>query len=250
MSAWGLIVWGFALVAQDPAVPAATEADADAAIAEFKRNYYRPASTEDELVIAVRTLGETVHAKTLAVLVPLIYDGRGGPVATRIAAALVLANFGKIDGTPEALIRAYAFTDAKPANRPVRIQIIQTLGELKAESALKLINSAIFDSDPWVARAAAKAAGRVRGMYSIPFLIEKLQRVESKDGDKPASGVPDPSKSGDPKENVERHRKTEKQVLWGPIQEALHDITRLRHDCGETWRKWWDGQKNGYKVPK
>ena len=249
MNAWGLVFWGFALVAQDPQVPVTTEADADAAIAEFKRNYYRPGSTEDELVLAVRTLGETVHAKTLAVLVPLIYDGRGGPVATRIAAALVLTNFGKIDGTPEALIRAYAITDAKQVNRPVRIQIIQTLGELKAESAMGLINAAIFDRDPWVARAGAKAAGRVRGMYSIPYLIRRLQSVESKEGDKPASDVPDPSKSGDPKESMERHRKSEKQVLWGPIQEALHDITRLRHDCAKSWADWWAAQKE-YKVPK
>src|SRR5688572_24327420 len=138
MIAWGMIVWGVALFAQDAPVPGSPEADADAAIAEFKRNFYRPGSTEDELVIAVRTLGQTVHPKTLAVLVPLIYEDRGpvstGPVATRIAAALVLGGFGKIEGTPEALIKSYGF-NTKTSSRPVRIQIIQTLGELKSEAA-------------------------------------------------------------------------------------------------------------------
>src|SRR5687768_3004488 len=124
MIAWGMIVWGVALFAQDAPLPGSPEADADAAIAEFKRNFYRPGSTEDELVIAVGILGQSVHPAALVVLVPLSYEDRGpgstGPVATRIDAALVLANFGKIEGTPEALIKAYAF-NTKATSRPVRI---------------------------------------------------------------------------------------------------------------------------------
>ena len=251
MSAWGLIVWGLALIAQDPPAPGSPEADADAAIVEFKRNYYRPGSTEDELVLAVRTLGETVHPKTLAVLAALIYDGRGGPVATRIAAALVLSNFGKVEGTPEALVRAYAFTDSKPANRPVRIQIIQTLGELKAETAVDLINSALKDRDPWIARAAAKAAGRVRGKSSIEPLILRLQFVESKEGEKPTSDSPDGSKDGrDRGDALDHARKSERQVLERTLHDALQDITRLRHDCAASWIKWWGKVYKDFKVPK
>jgi hypothetical protein len=252
MIAWGMIVWGVALFAQDAPLPGSAEAEADAAIAEFKRNFYRPGSTEDELVIAVRTLGQTVHPKTLAVLVPLIYEDRGpvstGPVATRIAAALVLANFGKIEGTPEALIKAYGF-NTKAASRPVRIQIIQTLGDLKAECASSLIQAVIFDKDPWVARAAIKAAGRVRGMFAIDPLIRRLVVLDSRDGGRPASEAPDPSKAGDPSDSIDRHRKSERQVLSGAIHESLHSITRLNHDCGATWAKWWAQARKDFKVP-
>jgi hypothetical protein len=163
-------------------------------------------------------------------------------VATRIAAALVLAGFGKIDGTPEALIKAYqragATAESKLALRPVRIQIIQTLGELKAETAAGLINATIFDRDPWIARAGVKAAGRLRGMSSIDPLIRRLQYLESREGDKP-SDVPDPSKdgrgTGDPGDTIDRHRKPEWQVPQAPIHEALNSITRVRQTCAETW---------------
>ena len=254
MVLWGLIVWGFAVCPQDPPVPGSPEAEADAAIVEFKKNFYRPGSTEDELVIAVRTLGQTAHSRTLAVLVPLMTEGRA-PVSTRIAAALVLGGFGKVDGTAEALIRAYQRTGAaaevRIALRPVRIQIIQTLGELKAETASTLINSAILDKDPWIARAGAKAAGRLRGMFAIEPLIRRLQFLESQ-GDKP-SDVPDPTKDGrapgEPGDNIDRHRKSERQVLQTPIHEALHAITRQRQTCAETWAKWWAQNRKDYKVP-
>lgn len=254
MMVWGLIVWGMVAFAQEPPVPGSAEAEADDAIAEFKKNFYRSGSTEDELVLAVRTLGQTVHPKTQAVLVPLVTEGRG-PVSTRIVAALVLANFGKIDGTPEALIKAYQRlcqnSETRMSSRPVRIQIVQSLGELKAESAAGLINSAILDKDPWIARAGAKAAGRLRGISAIDPLIKRLQYLESQ-GDKP-SDVPDPSKDGrapsDPGDNIDRHQKSERQVLQAPIHEALHAITRQRQTCAETWAKWWAQNRKDYKVP-
>lgn len=248
MVAWGVIVWGLVAFAQDP-VPGSPEAEADAAIAEFKQNY-RPGSTEDELVLAVRKLGQTVHPKTLAVLVPLMMEGRG-PVSTRIVAALVLSGFGKVDGTTQALIKAYQNTETKQSVRPVRIQIIQTLGELKADDAAGLINAAILDRDPWIARAAAKAAGKLRGIASIDPLIRRLQVLESRDGEKPAAddGVPDPSKDGRSPGDVDRHKKSERQVLQSPIHEALNAITRQRHTCAETWAKWWAAARKDYKVP-
>lgn len=249
MAAWGVIVWGLVCLAQEPPVPGSAEAEAEAAIAEFKQTFYRPGTTEDVLAVAVRTLGKTAHPKTLAVLAPLITQ-EGVPVSSRIAAALVLAEFGKVDGTPQALIKAYQNSD-KPALRAVRIRIIETLGELKADAAAGLINSAILDRDPWIARAAAKAAGRVRGASSIDPLIRRLQFVETKDGDKPASGVPDPSKEGrDTGDALDRHRKSERQVLERTLHDALQDITRLRHTCAETWSKWWTQARKDFKVPK
>ena len=126
MIAWGVMVWGvFALVQQAP-VPGSAEAEADPAIAEFKRNFTRPGATEDEQVLAVRTLGKTAHVKTLAVLADLMREAPG--VSIRIASALVLGNFVKVEGTVEVLKKAYV-ANHKPASRPVRIQIIQTLGD-------------------------------------------------------------------------------------------------------------------------
>jgi len=251
MVAWGIIVWGLVLLGQEPPIPGSPEAEADAAIAEFKRNFYRPGSTEDELVLAVRTLGQTPHVKTLAVLIPLVQEDRNPnstrPVATRIAAALVLAGFGKVEGTSEALIKTYNLCSTRGVSRPVRIQIIQTLGELKADDAAGLINAAILDRDAWIARAAVKAAGRLRGISAIDPLIRRLQFVEKKDGEKPASDVPDPSR--DPNDTIERHRRSERQVLEAPLHEALNSITRLRHSCAETWAKWWAQARKDYKVP-
>lgn len=253
MVAWGIIVWGLVLAGQEPPIPGSPEAEADAAIAEFKRNFYRPGSTEDELVLAVRTLGQTPHAKTLAVLIPLVQEDRNPnstrPVATRIAAALVLAGFGKVEGTSEALIKSYNLCSTRAVSRPVRIQIIQTLGELKAEDATTLINLAILDKDPWIARAAVKSAGRLRGISFIDPLIRRLQYVESKDGGRPASEVPDPKDGRDPNDQVDRHRRSERQVLEAPLHEALNSITRLRHSCAETWAKWWAQARKDYKVP-
>src|SRR5262245_52590706 len=162
MIAWGVIIWGLVVGIQDPPVPGSAEAEADAAIAEFKRNFYRPGSTEDELALAVRTLGETAHAKTLAVLAPLITDVKV-PTTSRIAAALVLAKFKKVEGTPQALIKAYQGTDRRQVSRPIRIQIILSVGELKSDAGAGLINLAILDNDPWIARAAAKSAAKLRG---------------------------------------------------------------------------------------
>src|SRR5688572_24317022 len=197
MVAWGIIVWGLVLAGQETPIPGSPEAEAETAIAEFKRNFYRPGTTEDELVLAVRTLGQTVHAKTLAVLIPLVQEDRNPnstrPVSTRIAAALVLAGFGKVEGTAEALIKSYA-NSLRAVSRPVRIQIIQTLGELKSVEAASLLMQAILDKDPWIARAAVKAAGRIRGISFIDPLIRRLQYVESRDGGKPASDVPDPAR--------------------------------------------------------
>ena len=251
MVAWGIIVWGLVLAGQEAPIPGSPEAEADAAIAEFKRNFYRPGSTEDELVIAVRTLGQTPHAKTLAILIPLVQEDRNPnstrPVSTRIVAALVLAGFGKVEGTSEGLIKSYNLCSTRVVSRPVRIQIIQTLGELKAQDAASLINFAILDNDPWIARAAIKAAGRLRGISAIDPLIRRLQKVESKDGGKPASDVPDPSR--DPSDTIDRHRRSERQVLEAPLHEALHSITRLRHSCAETWARWWAQARKDYKVP-
>lgn len=249
MIVWGAILWGMAAAGQDP-VPGSAEAEAEAAIAAFKQAYFRAGATEDEQVLAVRTLGATVHSRTLAVLAPLLM-AESFPVSTRIAAAMVLADFGKVDGAPQALIKAYQVADRRAASRPVRIRIIQSLGELKDHVAAGLINSAILDKDPWIARAAAKAAAGLRGASAIDPLIKRLHLLESKDGEKPTSsggsGVPDPSKRtpGD----VEQHHKTERQVLQGPIHEALHSITKQRQTCADTWAKWWASNRKDYKVP-
>jgi hypothetical protein len=244
MIAWGVIIWGLLAGVQDPPVPGSAEAEADAAIATFKRSFYRPNSTEDELVLAVRTLGETAHAKTLAVLAPIITDTKV-PVSSRIAAALVLSKFGKVDGAPQALIKAYQSTGRHASLRPVRIQIILSMGELKAEAGASLVNLAMFDNDPWIARAAVKSAGKIRGAWSIDPLIKRLQVLESRDGEKSAE-VPDPSKRED---GIDRHQKTERQVLQAPIHDALNSITRQRHTCAETWAKWWAQNRKDYKVP-
>ena len=250
MIAWGVLLW--AVVGgggQDP-VPGSAEAEAEAAIAAFKQAYFRPGTTEDEQVLAVRTLGATAHPKTLAVLAPLMAEGR--PVSTRIAAAMVLADFGKVDGATQALIKAYQAAAPRLASRPVRIRIIQSLGELKDDAAAGLINAAILlDRDPWIARAAAKAAGSLRGASAIDPLIKRLYLIESKDGDKPTSGsggqVPDPSKKAPA--DVEAHHKTERQVLQGPIHEALTAITKQRQTCADTWAKWWSHNRKDYRVP-
>jgi hypothetical protein len=247
MIACGALLWAVMVSGQDP-VPGSAEAEADAAIAAFKQAYSR-ASTEDEQVLAVRNLGATVHPKTLAILSPLMAEGR--PISTRIAAAMVLADFGKVDGAPLVLIKAYQNADRRAASRPVRIRIIQSLGELKADEAAGLINAAILDRDPWIARAAAKAAGGLRTAFAIDPLIKRLYLLESKDGEKPTSGngsgVPDPS-SKKPGE-VEGHHQTERQVLQGPIHEALHSITKQRQTCADTWAKWWAQNRKDYKVP-
>lgn len=256
MIAWGVIVWGVAAFVQEPAIPGSAEAEADAAIATFKQTFLRPGTTEDELVLSVRTLGQTVHPKTLAVIAPLMNEG---PVSTRIAAALVLTGFGKIEGTPQALIKAYQNTDKRLSSRAVRIRILQTLGELGADAAAGLINAAILDRDPWIARAAAKAAGKIRGISSIDPLIRRLYYLESKEGERPVSGespVPDSSKGprapGDPTgdSGVEGHRKSERQVLQSPIHEALTAITRQRQSCAENWAKWWAQARRDFRVPK
>ena len=185
-------------------------------------------------------------------------DGRtDGPVATRIAAALVLNGFGKIEGTPQALIKAYQNTDRRLVSRPIRIRIIQTLGELGADPAAGLINSAILDRDPWIARAAAKSAGRIRGISSIDPLIRRLQFIESKEGEKPVSGggAPDPGKGsrapGDPTSDggIDSQRKTERQVLQSQLHEALHAITRQRQSCADAWSKWWTQNRKDFRVP-
>ena len=258
MTVWGWVLWGALALAQDSPPPGSAEADADAAVAAFKQSFTRPGATEDELVLAVRTLGRTVHAKTLPVLAVLMSEPQ--TVAIRIAAALVLTGFEKIDGTAAALIKAYQGTEKKLAFRAVRIRIIETLGELRADTAAGLVNAGILDRDPWIARAAAKASGRIRGIASIDPLIRRLQFLESKDGERPAPGgspVPDPGKEGrgpvDPKGGGgggDGQQKSERQVLQGPIHEALTSITRQSFSCADSWAKWWAQARRDFKVPR
>lgn len=245
---------------QDPAPPGPTDGEAEAAVEAFKTAFSRPEATEDDRVLAIRTLGQTVHPVTFAVLAPLMTE-RSASAPIRIAAALVLADFRAVDEAPGALVKAYRDpANANPAMRAVRIRILQTLGALEEVSAAGLINAAILDRDPWIARAAARAAGKIRHVSSIDPLIRRLSLLESKEGNRPVSGedpVPDPTKGksdprpkGNDKYGDEGAQRTERHVVQASVQDALVSITRQRQSCAENWAKWWAQARRDFKVPK
>jgi len=252
----GVLLVGF----QDPATPGPTDTEAEAAVEAFKAAIGRPEATEDDRVLAIRTLGQTVHPLTFAVIAPLMTE-RTATAAIRITAALVLADFRAVEETAAALMKAYRDpTNANLAMRAVRIRILQTLGALEAVSAAGVINAAILDRDPWIARAAARAAGKTRHISSIDPLIRRLSLLESKEGNRPVSGedpVPDPTKGksdprpkGGEKYGDEGEKRTERHVVQASVQDALVSITRQRQSCAENWAKWWAQARRDFKVPK
>jgi HEAT repeat protein len=260
-----MVVLGFLAGFQDP-LPG--DEQAEAAVEEFRLAIGRPDAGEDDRVLAIRTLGKVVHPKTLAVLVPILTRE---PATYRIAAALVLANFGRLEETPDALVKAYR----DPANQPqsmraVRIRILQSLGKLKSISAVGLVNAAILDRDAWIARAAASAAGQIRDISSIDPLIRRLQLLESWEGVRHVPGddpVPDrvrENPDGKPRDGkgagdrrgeggsdgADGKRRTERNLLRPSVDAALESVTGERFSSHEEWARWWNEARKDFRVPR
>jgi len=257
MTVAGMILLGSLAVLQDP-LPG--DEQAEAAIEEFRQAVGRRDAGEDDRVLAIRTLGKVVHPKTLAALAPILTREQA---PYRIAAALVLAGFGRLDETPGVLVKAYRDPlNQPPAMRAVRIRILQTLGRLKSTSALGLVNAAILDRDAWIARAAAMAAAQIRDVSSIDPLIRRLQLLEGWEGVRQVAGddpvadrvreKPD-NKHREGKGAADRpdgQRRTERHLLRPSVDAALESVTGERFSSHEEWARWWNEARKDFRIPQ
>ncbi len=244
-----------------------TDAEADAAVAAFRKVAEDSATREEDRILALRRLASVPHARVLAAVQPWLSKSC---VGMRLGAVSVLAGFTSVPGSSRVLAAAWsAPANRGPEQQAVRIRILQAFGEMKAEDQVGILNLALLDSDPWIARAAAVSTGALRNRSSIDPLVQRLARLEGAEGDR---RIPDGSPVADPvpgasdfsnrdakrRANGEESgraegepdaRKTERQVLRPPLLEALRAITREKHETAAAWAGWWSKVRRDYRVP-
>jgi hypothetical protein len=226
----------------------------DQALKKFHADY-KQASTDDQRVAAVASLAEYRHervARTLAACLTRV------PVTVRIMAARRLGAFEGVDGVGDLLVAALGDRqNLQDKARGVRVEILRSLGTLRAAEAAGVVDRLVSDSDVWVAKAAVDAAGKIRAKTSVEPLIKALLRIEGRQGEKEVmldlyeGQLPNLSLGGIVKNEAEKQDqpKTQRQLLKDPLLSALVSITRLNHASGADWQTWWQSQKAKFVVP-
>jgi HEAT repeat protein len=229
------------------------EAAADAAVRRFEDEFYRLGAREDARLSALQALGARKHPKTVRALAPVLTRS---PLSARILAARILSRFEGVEGTPAALLsalRASANQGAKTS--AVRIEILRSLGALKAAEAESDVNRLVEDREAWVAKAAIDAAGRLRQKSSVDPLLKALRRLEGPDANAEVGLDPIGIELGDvsPQRMLEGafrsdRKVTQRDFLREPLLAALRAITGETHATPKAWTQWWSKAKGSFRV--
>jgi hypothetical protein len=239
------------------ALSAAASEDAvvDAAVKRFKDEFYRMGAREDDRLAALQTFSAHRHEKVVRELAPVLTRS---VLPARILAARSLGRFGSVPGTARELraaLRAAANQGKKTA--PVRIEILRSLGAIKAVEAMPDVAAHFEDAEPWVAKAAIDAAGRLRRKEAVEPLLKAMRRLEGPDADGMVGLDPVGAELGEVSgakmiegaARVER-KTTQRDFLREPIQAALREITREAHATPKAWDQWWSKAKGSFRVPE
>lgn len=198
---------------------------ADEAVEAFRKAYR---GDEGAKRAAVEALAKVPHAKTLAVLAPLLSSE---PETVRIAAAKAVSKFAKVEGAREALEAGLGAHDNKK-RATVRIALVRALGDLGDPKALAALHERVSDPNVEVAREAVASCGKIGKLDSVPILIRALREFEGDlPGDVPMEGLPRP-----PEDEARRKRA---EVLRPAVQQTLRKLTGKSCSTAREWDAWW-----------
>ena len=215
------------------------------AISKFKKEMNNPSTPAR--AAAVSELGRVHHQKTLLAILPWLTND-GGEV--RKAAAAALAGF--VDFKKVALPALVSAIQPNQKDAMVVESIFQSIGKLGDETTLPTVHRYCDDKDPKVAKAALTAAGQIRKLQSIDYIIDLMKRLEKYLPD-PSSGnagvggvggVNIPGGGGDDP-NLARAR----EVIPACIA-TLKVITKENWPSSKEWQLWWLKKKGSFNLDK
>jgi HEAT repeat protein len=221
------------------------DADVPAAIEKFKASMKSSsAATRAE---AVTELGKTPHAKTMALIVPLLQADLP-PVRASAAKAL-----GKFPDQKKVALPALQHALAANSELAVLAAIFDALGELGDASAMAAVQKYFYDKDLRTVRHAVGVAGTLPHAASVDPLIDVQRRqekyVKANSGGSTLAG-------GDANGNNKIVAKPDEAALKNAtdliadIDKALSKITSESFSGSQQWQAWWNQAKPTFKIQK
>ncbi len=238
------------------AAPGQDDRVLDQVVRKFNDDFYRLNADENDKIAAVRELAQYRHSRVVKTLTPVMTKA---PVLVRVATARELSRFQSVEGVSQALVGALRSSEnARLKTSGVRIEVLRSLGTLRARDAAGEIDKLVDNRDVWIAKAAIDASGRIRVKTSIDPLIRALRRIEGPEGNNEITLnlLGDEVPPLDPKEIIRREvaqkakSVSERDVLRDPLNEALRSITRHDAAVARDWEAWWKKNDRTFKVPE
>lgn len=223
------------------------DAEVDSAIVRFKAAF--KSVSPSERASAVVDLGKTPHAKTMALIVPLLTNDVS-PVRQAAAKAL-----GKFIDQKKTVIQAltHALTGNGGDGRTVAM-ILGSLGELGDASVVPTLQKYFYDKEASVAKQAVHVASLLPAVTSIDPLIDLLKRQEKIVKNNSASGSV--LAGGDVNGNNKVVAKSDEnalkngQELIAACNATLQAITKESLTTSNEWQSWWNQAKPTFKLPQ
>ncbi len=214
--------------------------DAADAIARFKGEMKNPSSVAR--ASALMELARVPHPKTLNAILPYLHQDS---VEVRKAAAAALGEFADYKKTVlPSLIGAIAPNQKEAV---VVESLFASIGKLGDATSIPIVHRYCDDKDPRVAKAALGAAGQIRKLQSVDFIIELMKRLERH---LPEPGQVDSGVNvGVPGNGDDPNRVRAREVLPA-CMETLKVITREAHPSSKEWQLWWAKKKGSFTLDK
>ena len=215
------------------------DADAEAAIKQFKAGYASGSAVDRATAVAL--LGRTEHDKTLALLKGLLTKDEA-PV--RAAAARALGDFQnhKKDALT-ALMNSLAPNGNEKGALP---SILEAVGKVGDAGVLATVHRFFEERDPLVAQAALGAVARIGSAQSVDPLIEQLKKLEQKAVTKPGSVDANPNGNGVIVSGDYALRQRAERLI-PVVQKTLQAVTGQDLAASKDWQAWWNQNKATFK---
>jgi HEAT repeat protein len=218
-----------------------------AAIDRFKTAMKSPSPAQR--ADAVMELAKTPHAKTAALIIPLLQSDL---LPVRQSAAKALGSFEDQKKTVlPALQHAIAATSSDPN---VVVMILEALGKLGDASSIPAVQKCFYDKESRVVRQAIAVAGTLPAATSIDPLIDLLRRQEKivKNNSAGGSVMAGGDVNGNNKvvaKSDENLKKSAEDIIK-EIDKSLGSITGETLSGSQQWQAWWNQAKGSFKIKK
>lgn len=212
------------------------------AIAKFKSDLKNPSSVAR--AAAVMELARVPHQKTLNAILPFLQQDTA---EVRKAAAAALGAF--LDFKKVALPSLVGAIAPNQKEAVVVEAIFQSIGKLGDETTIPAVHRYCEDKDPKIAKAALVAAGQIRKLQSIDFIIELMKKLEKY--------LPEPGQAnnggvdvvGVPGGGDDPNRVRAREVVPACIA-TLKVITKEAYPSSKEWQLWWAKRKGSFTLDK
>lgn len=223
-----------------------TEAEVDEAIGAFKKAMASPSPADRSS--AVLDLGKVQHARTLAILLPLLkVEG------LQRAAAVALAGFAEPAQRKQVKAAFLAALPANPQEPGVTRAILELLPKLDDPTVLPSVYKYLDDPSHYVVQGALSAVKGLPDAKSIEPLLALLEKVERVQKTLSSGKVIAPTP---PNSNTtlileqDKKRASYVETLLPRTQGTLEGLTGQKFATAAEWRTWWAGAKATFKPVK